>query len=152
MRPGRDGNETGGNPTYGASTLLADHVHVGKEVRLRFVGKRGVPQDVLVSDHWLAKWFRKQDATSGRKLFSVRLSVLFKYFAGLGGWTPKEFRTAVGTSLAMNLLSEADLPDGKLARKRAINEILDKVAERLGNTRAVSRSAYVDPEVLEEYR
>ena len=85
-------------------------------------------------------------------LFNVRQSVLNKYFHSLGGWTPKEFRTSVGTQLFMKLASEADLPDGKLDRKRAINGLLDQVAMKLGNTKAVCRSAYVDPEVLEEYR
>ncbi len=160
MRPGREGNATDGQPTYGATTLMYLNIaQSGNAIRLQFVGKKAVEQDVLVDDFWLAKWLRAksinrlpQYLTLHDRLFDVRQSVLEKYFHSLGGWTPKEFRTSVGTQLFTKLASEADLPDGKLDRKRAINGILDQVAMKLGNTKAVCRSAYVDPEILEEYR
>ena len=148
MRPGRDGNETAGEPTYGASTVTGDHViFSGNNVRLRFIGKKGVQQDVLIPDPWLTNWFKSKSAGPDEQVFDVRTSVLSGYFKSLGGWNPKEFRTAVGTMLAKRLIAESPLPDERRERKKAIRSIAEHVAKILGNTPAVAKRSYIPPEL-----
>jgi DNA topoisomerase-1 len=163
IRPGsetsaRGDNSQAGTATFGASTLQLRHVKAcTRGVRLKFVGKKGVSQNILVTNPYLVRIFlqRKRDTTAWTTpLFRYGAGYLRAYFKSLGsgGYTPKDFRTARGTKLALELLgSRQRLPKAKSRRKKIINAALDRVAKMLGNTRAVSRSAYVDPAILERF-
>ncbi len=153
MRPGGDGDTRSQVKAYGATTLLLKHVRPSaRGCRLKFIGKKGVPQNVLVKDRKLAFKFlaRKEEGNPRDKLFQTDSAKLRVYFRTLGSgqYTPKDFRTACGTKLALELLGKRRLPKAKTHRKKMVNDALDKVAKQLGNTRSVSRSAYVDPEIL----
>ncbi len=155
MRPGGEGDTKAAVKAYGATTLLLRHVKPSaKGCRLKFIGKKGVPQNVSVQDPHLANEFldRKGVGESPRaKLFQTDCGKLRAYFRTLGSgqFTPKDFRTACGTRLALELLGKRKLlPKAKTKRKKLVNDALDKVAKQLGNTRAISRSAYVDPQIL----
>jgi DNA topoisomerase-1 len=64
----------------------------------------------------------------------------------------KDFRTWAGTVLAaVNLAAASQTGASIRSRKRAIVRAVDLVAERLGNTRAVCRSCYIHPGVLEAF-
>ena len=66
--------------------------------------------------------------------------------------TAKDFRTWHATVLAAAALAETDEPgETKASRKRAVAGAMKEVAEFLGNTPALARSAYVDPRVIEAY-
>lgn len=161
MRPGGDGDTRAQVKAYGATTLLLKHVKpAAKGCRLKFIGKKGVPQNVLVKDQNIAKVLlnRKETSYNGgygvsprTSLFQTDAGKLRQYFRTLGSgqYTPKDFRTACGTRLALELLGKRKLlPKAKTKRKKLVNDALDKVAKQLGNTRAISRSAYVDPQIL----
>jgi DNA topoisomerase IB len=60
----------------------------------------------------------------------------------------KDFRTWHGTVCAAVSLARLSAPS-RTARKRAIPTVMREVAELLGNTPAVARSAYVDPRVID---
>lgn len=65
--------------------------------------------------------------------------------------TAKDFRTWNGTVLAAAALREA-LRSGPRGRsKRVVTRCIDRVAQRLGNTKAVCRKSYVHPKVIEAY-
>jgi DNA topoisomerase IB len=66
-------------------------------------------------------------------------------------WTAKDFRTWVGTVLTAVVLAEREPPEGERARRRALNAAIAEVAEHLGNTPAVARSAYIDPRVVDRW-
>ena len=160
MRPGSNADAAllTGIKAYGATTLQLRHVkRCARGVRLKFVGKKGVRQNVLVTDPFLVRVFlRRKKATTAwtTPLFACSAGKLREYVAGLGSgeYTPKDFRTARGTSLALELLgSRKRLPSAKSRRKHIVNAALDRVAKLLGNTRAISRSAYVDPIILERF-
>ena len=53
--------------------------------------------------------------------------------------------------LAARELWELGPPANEQEAKQNVNVALDKVAERLGNTRAVCRKYYVHPAILEAY-
>ena len=66
--------------------------------------------------------------------------------------TAKDFRTWHATVLAAAALAETEEPgETKASRKRAVAGAMKEVAEFLGNTPALARSAYVDPRVIEAY-
>ena len=66
--------------------------------------------------------------------------------------TAKDFRTWHATVIAAASLAEAGVPATKTARKRAVVAAMKEVAEFLGNTPALARSAYVDPRVVDALR
>ena len=66
--------------------------------------------------------------------------------------TAKDFRTWHATVLASAALAEAPGPEAsKTARKRAVTAAMREVADYLGNTPTLARSAYVDPRVIDAY-
>lgn len=152
IRPGSEKDTRAKAKAFGATTLLASHVSRREDcVRLVFIGKKGVKQDVLVTNGLLVKSLLQYGNTSTR-IFNVRPSVLSKYFASLGSgqYTPRDFRTARGTKLAIDLVSQSGVPVDKKERKLFLKKVIEKVAKKLGNTAQVAKSAYVDPEVVEE--
>lgn len=158
MRPGSNAEVAlvTGIKAFGATTLQLRHVkRAAKGVRLKFVGKKGVKQNVLVTNpHLVREMVRRKKATTAwtTPLFDVSNGYLLTYFKKLGSgqYTPKDFRTARGTSLALELLgNRTRFPRSMADRKRLVNKALDKVAKMLGNTRAISRSAYVEPSILD---
>jgi DNA topoisomerase-1 len=154
VRPGSSKDAMAKVQAYGATTLQLRHVKpCARGVRLKFVGKKGVAQNVLVTNPYLVQEImdRKAETPSwSHPLFHVKsLSAYFREL-GTGDYTPKDFRTMRGTKVAMDLMGKRKrLPSQKGKRKKLLNLILDKVAGHLGNTRAVARTSYVDPAVLE---
>ena len=147
-----------GTATFGASTLQLRHVKpCDRGVRLKFVGKKGVDQNILVTHPHLVREFKRRKKAStawSTPLFEYSVSSLHVYFDRLGSgiFTPKDFRTARGTSLALELLGHRKrVPKAKSKQRKVVNDALDKVAKMLGNTRAVSRNSYVDPNILSRF-
>jgi DNA topoisomerase-1 len=66
-------------------------------------------------------------------------------------FTAKDFRTWGGTVLAARSLRDLGAFESQTAMKANIIVAIDAVAARLGNTRAVCRSAYIHPAVLLGY-
>jgi len=56
-----------------------------------------------------------------------------------------------GTALAALALQEFEDFDTKAAAKRNITKAIERVAERLGNTKAVCRKFYIHPAVIDAY-
>ena len=68
-----------------------------------------------------------------------------------GNFTAKDFRTWAGTALAAQALQEFEDFDTKAAAKRNITKAIERVAERLGNTKSVCRKCYIHPAVIDAY-
>src|SRR5262249_28680957 len=66
-------------------------------------------------------------------------------------FTAKDFRTWAGTVLAARALQEFAAFDSQAQAKRNVVEAITRVAQRLGNTRAVCRKCYVHPAVIDSY-
>lgn len=158
IRPGSNTDTLAQVKAYGATTLMLKHVKpCPRGVRLQFIGKKGVKQNVLVTNPYLVRVFvkRKRATTSyTTPLFEYGVGALRDYFKQLGSgeFTPKDFRTAVGTSLALEILgSRKRIPKTKSARRAVVNAALDKVCAKLGNTRGIAKNSYVAPEILERF-
>ena len=158
IRPGSNTDTLAQVKAYGATTLLLKHVKpCPRGVRLQFIGKKGVKQNVLVTNPYLVRVFvkRKRATTSyTTPLFEYGVGALRDYFKQLGSgeFTPKDFRTAVGTSLALEILgARKRIPKTKSARRAVVNAALDKVCAKLGNTRGIAKHSYVAPEIIERF-
>ena len=66
-------------------------------------------------------------------------------------FTAKDFRTWGGTLHAAITFAEHRIVEREAEQRRAVASVMRKVAERLGNTPAVTRASYVSPAVVEQY-
>ncbi|MEM7666192.1 MAG: DNA topoisomerase IB [Pseudomonadota bacterium] len=157
----RIGNEhyTQQNGSYGATTLRREHVDMDSHgFTLNFTGKGGKDRDIDLDDPGLAKAIRRMSdlpaadkdrhlfryCTSDRETRSVNSGAVNEYIgATMGGdFTAKHFRTWHASVLAFETLVDGD---GELP----IRALLERVAERLGNTEAIARKSYIHPAVIE---
>jgi len=83
-------------------------------------------------------------------LTGPRLNKYVETYLG-GEFTAKDFRTWGGTPLAAIALAEREVPQTEAEGRRSVAAVMRTVAERLGNTPAVTRASYVSPAVVEQY-
>jgi DNA topoisomerase IB len=57
----------------------------------------------------------------------------------------------VATVLTAVVLADRERPASAAARRRLVKEAVTEVADHLGNTPAVARSAYIDPRVVQRF-
>ena len=143
------------NRSFGATTLRKRHAELtGRTLRLRYKGKGGKLREVTLSDGSLTRLVRKMQDLPGQNLFkyvdqdgdvqAVGSSDVNEYLVETMGerFTAKNFRTWHGSVMAFQCLLEGE---GKLP----IKALLDCVADRLGNTPAVTRKSYIHPAVID---
>jgi DNA topoisomerase I len=152
------------NGSYGLTTLRTKHVALdGGTVRFRFRGKSGKRHDVSVHDRRVARIIQRCQSLPGQLLFqyldtegqpqTIDSEDVNEYLRQVAGedFTAKDFRTWAGSVLAASALAARTPPDSEAERNREIAAAVRQVADRLGNTPAVCRRAYVHPAVLEAY-
>ena len=66
-------------------------------------------------------------------------------------FTAKDFRTWAGSVRAAAVLRREESPSGEALGRKNVVRAIKAVSEELGNTPAVSRSAYVHPEIIDAY-
>jgi DNA topoisomerase I len=162
----RVGNEeyAKANRSFGLTTLEDRHVQVrGSRVRFKFRAKSGVLQTVELEDAGLAGSVKKCQDLPGQVLFqyldadrkrqAVSSGDVNDYLRAISGadFTAKDFRTWAGTVLAACALRDAPPAITLAERKHNVVSVIDLVAGRLGNTRAVCRRCYVHPAVMDAY-
>jgi DNA topoisomerase-1 len=152
------------NHSFGLSTLLNRHVAVrGAALLIRFRGKSGIWQERRVSDPVLARIVRRCRDLPGQDLFQylgsdgrphpIGSEEVNGYIRRAGGadYTAKDFRTWAATVKAAALLSLFPPPASEGEAKRAVAEVIERVARELGNTPAICRKSYVHPAVIDAY-
>jgi DNA topoisomerase-1 len=162
----RVGNEkyTRDNKSFGLTTLRNKHVEAGSEkLRFAFKGKSGKSWKLTVYDRRIARIIRQCQDIPGQNLFqyfnsdgypqAITSQDVNDYIREIGGngFSAKHFRTWAGTVTAAHALNEAGVFTSKTDSVRKLNGAIDKVAERLVNTRAISRRCYVHPAVVETF-
>lgn len=148
------------NGTFGASTLLEQHVavHDGR-LELHFNAKGGIERDVTVFDPLLAEAVERCLDVGGDQLFTfvddgapanIDSDRLNAYLRDVSGevLSAKDFRTWGGTVAAAGYLATATEGSPDDAERSAI----EHAADLLGNTPAVCRASYVAPTVLSAHR
>lgn len=150
--------------THGVATLLREHVSVrGVAVRFTFVAKGGQERDVTLTDPDLAALVKAlgRARTGSDRLFCSRpaaggewhqvhaqdLNTRLRQLAG-EEFSVKDLRTWQATVRAAIYLAEGEAALSDAQRRRLLREVMDQVADDLGNTSAVARGSYVDPRVV----
>ena len=165
------------NRSFGLSSLRSRHARVtGTTVRFRFRGKGGRTEERELVDRRLAALVRRCQELPGQDLFqyiddegearALRSEDVNDYLrdaAGTDDVSAKDFRTWTATVLAFEALrqvaAETDTAERaagangtrRVKRRNQIVEALRRTADELGDTVAVTRSAYVHPGILESF-
>lgn len=152
------------NKSFGLTTLRARHVEVeGSKLRFAFKGKSGKEWNLKLVDKRMARIMKDILDLPGQHLFQyrdeegerrmVRSQDVNAYIREATGeeFSSKHFRTWGGTTSAAALFSTVELPETKTETARVLNALIDKVAARLGNTRAVCRRCYIHPRVVDSW-
>lgn len=160
------------NGSHGVATLRREHVTIrGSTVEFCFPAKSGIEREAMIEDAGLAtaiRSFKRNGPPSGRLLayrtpagwHDVTAADINAYFKELAGdeFTVKDLRTWGATVLAAVLLADMPGVDVDLEeasdkeRAKAQREAVRLVAEHLGNTPAVARASYVDPELIDKHQ
>lgn len=152
------------NRSFGLTTMQNRHVDIsGGTILFRFRGKSGVQHEVDVHDRRLAPVVRRCQELPGQDLFQylddsgephrIGSDDVNAYLQEIAGedFTAKDFRTWAGTVLAVRALGQQGGYGSEAEAKRQIQAAVKSVAKRLGNTRAVCRTCYIHPAVLDAY-
>jgi DNA topoisomerase I len=102
------------------------------------------------SDNGLDVLFSFTDGSAWHPLHSHDVSAYIARRAA-GHFTAKEFRTWNATVLMALLLAGAEPPASDRGAARVISAGVRGVADWLGDTPAVARSAYIDPRLISRY-
>jgi len=148
------------NRSFGITTLRNPHVTVeGPAIKFKFRGKSGKIWNVQLSSRRAAKIIRACQELPGQLLFQyetaegglspVTSTDINSYLREITGEdiTAKDYRTWAGTVLAARMLHELGPEIGN--RKRALREVINRVADQLGNTPTICRNCYIHPGIQE---
>lgn len=157
IRPGGEGNTMAEKQAYSCTTLEGRHViETGNEVRLQFVGKKGVDLDVPVTDKSVAVDLLRRKSRVGKdgRLFDTNAGNLLSYSKTKDGgqFRPKDFRTAKGTTVAVEVMKSMPQPRTTEEYKRSVKAVAKMVSKQLGNTPVVALQSYIDPAVFSKWR
>ena len=143
------------NKSFGATTLRRRHAEVtGKTLKLRYTGKSGIRREVTLTDGSLARIVRNMQDLPGQNVFkyvdedgevqAVGSSDVNEYLEACMGerFTAKNFRTWHASVMGFECLRTGE---GRMPMK----QVLECVAQQLGNTPAVTRKSYIHPAVID---
>lgn len=155
---------TNANGSYGLTTLHRGQVHRRNGLLVfAFPGKADSERYIEITDDTtigaVAAMHRRRTGPDellafrdGRRWRHVDATMVNEYLKDLmdDEVSAKDFRTWHGTVRAAEALARRPAKT-KSARRKAVTGAMREVAEHLGNTAAVARSAYVDPAVIDQY-
>ncbi|MCV9960875.1 DNA topoisomerase IB [Pararhizobium sp. BT-229] len=152
------------NGSYGLTTLRNRHVKIeGSSVHFNFKGKSGKEWRLSHNDRRITKAIRALQELPGQQLFQyldedgnrrpIRSQDVNAYIREAAGadFSSRQFRTWGATRLAAVALAALEPGPSQRQVKRQINDVVDAIAARLVNTRAVCRSSYIHPKVFEDF-
>ncbi|MDT0678732.1 DNA topoisomerase IB [Autumnicola musiva] len=152
------------NKTYGLSTFRTRHVKTYKhEIKFEFVGKKGKEHSISVKDKKLIKLVNQCEEIPGWELFkfydekghkqALDSGMINDYIHELSGdmFSAKDFRTWSATKIFFETLKEIGYTSEEKENKKNLITAYDAAASGLGNTRAVCRSYYVHPKIVQAY-
>lgn len=152
------------NKSFGLTTLRNRHVAIsGQTLKFRFKGKSGKEWNLQLVDRRMSRIVKSLQDLPGQHLFqyedesgyhAISSRDINDYIAEHAGpdFSSKHFRTWAGTVRAYGLLAGQPVPESQRAQTKILTGIVDVVASRLGNTRAVCRQSYIHPAVFENWQ
>ena len=163
IRIGNDGYEKLYG-SYGLTTLKDKHVKIeGDKIVFSFKGKKGIYHNISLRNRRLARMVKACRDVPGKELFqyldadgkrkSIDSGMVNRYIkeATGGDFRAKDFRTWAGTLDVLRAFKSMGQAGTQTDCKKNIVAALDKVSEKLGNTRSVCKKYYVHPGILKLY-
>jgi DNA topoisomerase I len=152
------------NKSYGLTTMRDRHVQIdGAKLKFKFIGKGKIKHEITLADRRLARVVKQAQDLPGQTLFqyigedgerravtSADVNAYLKEITG-DDFTAKDFRTWMGTVLALTELAGIEAGESKSQTKRNVTSVVKVVSKQLGNTPTICRKCYVHPAVIESY-
>ncbi|MBD3629006.1 DNA topoisomerase IB [Cyclobacterium sp.] len=151
------------NQTYGLTTLRRKHlVQDGGILKFQYKGKSNQVREVTIEDKSLRRYIKKVAELPGYEIFryldeqgksrSLDSDDVNEYLATFigDGFSSKDFRTWVGSRLAIELFPEAVRVVAQSPRKKLESTLVRLVADELGNTPTICSGYYVHPVLLQK--
>ena len=150
--------------SFGLTTLKNRHISLqSNTVFLKFVGKKGVKQQIKLTNGQLSNLIKKMKELPGQNLFqyyddnqviqqlnSGHINHYLKEILGVD-ISSKDFRTWGASSIALYEILRNPIPQTLKEREAALGDIIEKVALKLGNTVAVAKKYYVHPKIQQNF-
>ena len=149
--------------SFGLTTLKDKHVKInGNSVKFCFKGKKGVYHEIDLRSAKLVRVVKQCRDLPGKELFqyydengerkSIDSGTVNEYLKNIccDNFTTKDFRTWTGSVHAIEAFREST-SNTESDIKKTMVQVLDVVAKRLGNTRAVCKKYYIHPAILDMY-
>lgn len=170
MRPGGEKSDVDTADSYGATTLLMEHISVtaGGKVTLKFrPGKKHskIEEENIITitsnDKTLARAMKilmERNKSKSRKTVALNTSAAkagaaIKRAFGDNSMKAKDLRTYVANRIAMEEMAKTKKknPQTKKELDAWINEVAAKVSDVLGNEPSEARKSYINPEVFDKW-
>lgn len=152
------------NKTYGLSTFRNRHLKTYKDKMIfEFTGKSNKLHKVSLEDKKLIKLINQCEEIPGWELFKfydeegkkqgIDSGMINEYIHEITGdiFSAKDFRTWSASKIFFETLKELGYTTNEKDSKKNLLDAFDTTAEGLGNTRAVCRSYYVHPRIVNTY-
>lgn len=150
--------------SFGLTTLKNRHISLrSNTVFIKFVGKKGVKQQIKLTNSQLSNLIKKMKDLPGQNLFqyyddnqaiqqlnSGHINHYLKEILGID-ISSKDFRTWGASSIALYEVLSNPIPKTLKERENALRDIIQKVALKLGNTVAVAKKYYVHPKIQQSF-
>lgn len=150
--------------SYGLTSLRNKHIQIkGSQMMIAFTGKKGVYQEIKLTHSRLCKMMKRLRDIPGQELFqyydengekkSLKSEDINTYILQHTGkdFTAKDFRTWWGTVTAITSLAAYPKFQTATEAKQNVNQTLEMVANKLGNTKTVCKKYYIHPLVFTHY-
>lgn len=150
--------------SFGLTTLRDKHVKFdGAAVWFEFVGKKGIKHKIKLQSRKMANLVKKCKDIPGQELFqyyddnnqrhTIGSGDVNSYIKEITGedFTAKDFRAWSGSINALCAFLDIGEFTSETDCKHKIINVLDSVAQKLGNTRTVCKKYYVHPTVIASY-
>ncbi|MEC3878674.1 DNA topoisomerase IB [Parapedobacter sp. 10938] len=152
--------------SHGLTTLKKKHVRItaGESV-FRFKGKKGVRQEIKIRSSRLASHLEALARLKGAYLFqyveesdgspcrlrSQDVNTYIQAHAGVS-FSSKDYRTWYASFWAFRFFAHCSAYASEQECQANIVSVLDKVSQRLGNTRTVCKQYYVPDSIVQAYK
>lgn len=150
--------------SFGLTTLRDRHVKFDKGIiYFEFTGKKGINHKISLKSKRLVNLVKKCKDIPGHELFqyydddgkrhTIGSGDINSYLKEISGedFTAKDFRAWAGSVNALCAFQDIGEFENQTDCKRKIVDVIDSVAEKLGNTRSVCKKYYIHPTVIASY-
>jgi DNA topoisomerase-1 len=149
---------------FGISTILKKHINFTKSgsnniLKIKFIGKKGVTNSTTIKDNIVIEYVQNiydrllhPDDTVFQNATPITVNNYLKDINP--NITAKTIRTYGANEVLLKEMKKIkidDIPNSERGKKILMNKCIDKVSEKLQNTRNVLKKNYIIPKLLDDF-